>query len=234
MKPKGFAPIVLIIGAVLGCLSAALSQEKLRWYSFGNTPNEDAVLKYLLPALSSAGKVGLLYYSGAYDAKSSDPIPFPLLDLQPPSKGETDLAAVREIFQNDKDVTVSEKPSGKIAIRVGDISPEILETKILLLTLDSTEQYSPGDAITAIEKTKEVEASMHRFRFRPTLNLGGQVVQPAEGLPHLPPSMKNVTVDQALDAIAETFRGIVVYGVCAQPNGTQLLYIDLAYAQFSP
>jgi len=232
MKPKGFAPTVLMIGAIFGYLSAAFPQEKLRWYSFGNTPNEDAVLKYLVPSLSSAGKASLLYYSGAYDPKGSDPIPFPLLDLQPPSKGETGLAAVREIFQNDKNVTVSEEPSGIIAIRVGDISPEILETKISLLSLDSTEQYSPGDAITAIEKTKEVEASMRRFRFRPTLNLGGQVVEPGEGFPHLPPSMKNVTVDQALDLIAQAFGGIVVYGVCAQPDGTRLLYIDVAYAQF--
>jgi hypothetical protein len=232
MKTRGLAPTVFTIGAILGCLSPALPQEKLRWYSFGSTPNEDAVLKYLVPALSSAGKAGLLYYSGAYDAKSSDPVPFPLLELQAPSKSETGLAAVREIFQSDKNVTVSEEPSGIITIRVGDISPEILETKISLLRLDRTEQYSPGDAITAIEKTKDVEASMRRFRLRPTLNLGGQVVQPAEGLPHLPPSMKNVTVDQALGSIAETFRGIVVYGVCAQPDGTRLVYIDLAYAQF--
>jgi hypothetical protein len=232
MKPRRLALVVLMLGAILGCLGAGFAQEKLRWYSFGNTPNEEAVLKYLVPALTSAGNSSVLYYSGVYNAKGSDPVPFPLLELQPPSKGETGLAAVREIFQNDKDVTVSEKPSGTITIKVGDVSPEILETKISLLTLDRTEQYSPGDAITAIEKTKEVEASMRRFRFRPTLNLGGQVVQSAEGLPHLPPSMKNVTVDQALGSIAETFRGIVVYGVCAQPNGTRLLYIDLAYAQF--
>jgi hypothetical protein len=50
-----------------------------------------------------------------------------------------------------------------------------------------------------------------------------------EGAPHLPPLMTNVTVDDALDSVAQTFKGIVLYGACTQPDGKELFdinYID--------
>jgi hypothetical protein len=232
MKLRGVAHIVFLVGSVWGCLSAAaLPQAKQRWYSFGTTPNEDAVLKYLRPALNSAGKAGRLYYRGACQQESGDPIPFPLIETRLPSRGETGLAAVREIFQNDKDVTVTEGLSGIIRIRIAETSTEILETKISLLTLNRMEQYNPGDAISAIERTKEVEAAMRKFGLRLPLNLGGLESLPTNMRPHLSPSMKNVTVDQALDSIAKTFRGIVVYGECAEPaepGGARLFDIDFA------
>lgn len=44
------------------------------------------------------------------------------------------------------------------------------------------------------------------------------VVHPADGLPHLPPVLTDVTMDQALDLVSGTFRGVVLYGFCASAN----------------
>lgn len=49
---------------------------------------------------------------------------------------------------------------------------------------------------------------------------------PAEGAPHLPPLMQSVTVDDALNSVARTFEGIVLYGTCSQPDGKELFKID--------
>jgi hypothetical protein len=40
-----------------------------------------------------------------------------------------------------------------------------------------------------------------------------------KGLPHLPGSVNDVTVDQALDMIAKTWGGPVVYGACTAQTG---------------
>jgi hypothetical protein len=46
---------------------------------------------------------------------------------------------------------------------------------------------------------------------------------PLPGLPHLPRTIKNVTLDRALDAVAKTFSGIVVFGYC---TNTRLYNVD--------
>jgi hypothetical protein len=42
--------------------------------------------------------------------------------------------------------------------------------------------------------------------------------------------MKNVTVDEALDSVARTLRGIITYGICKRPNGKALFNIDYVFA----
>ncbi|MGC2405114.1 MAG: hypothetical protein WA431_01755, partial [Candidatus Cybelea sp.] len=52
---------------------------------------------------------------------------------------------------------------------------------------------------------------------------------PVKGAPHLPELMQNVTLDEQLDAVARTFKGIVTYGVCVQPNGKSLFRLGFVY-----
>lgn len=235
MKLRGVALTVLMLGSVLACLSAAPSsraQEDSYSYSTSKR-NEDAVLKYLLPVLSSAGKPGRLYYRAACHAEG-DPVPFPLTEVQLPSKGKTGLAAVQEIFQSDKNVTVTEEPSGIITIRIGDVPAAILQTKISLLSLEPIEQYNPTEVIRAIESSKDMEAAMRSLGVSPvSIPFDGLFTPPGKGMPHLPPSVKNVAVGQALDSVAETFKGIVIYGECAEPakpGGRRLFWLDFADA----
>jgi hypothetical protein len=61
---------------------------------------------------------------------------------------------------------------------------------------------------------------MHELKLRPMMRVTDMIlVQPAGGLPHLPGVLTDLTVDQALDVVAKTFRVIVLYGFC--PSSAQ-------------
>ncbi|MGA7356133.1 MAG: hypothetical protein WBW76_11965 [Candidatus Cybelea sp.] len=67
------------------------------------------------------------------------------------------------------------------------------------LTLDPIEQYA---ALSALDKIA-ITADMY--------------------------AMQNVTLDEQLDAVAGTFKGIVTYGVCVQSNGKSLFRLGFIY-----
>jgi hypothetical protein len=84
-------------------------------------------------------------------------------------------------------------------------------------------------AIVAILETREIKRASRSLGWQPVSHLGGTVSDPFADLPHLPSSIKNMTVDQVLDLIATTFQRPVVYGACAQPTGSKgekLFWID--------
>lgn len=209
---------VLILGFISGFQNAKASPsaQEISQSQAAGKRNEYAVLKYLVPALGQAEKVGRIYYAPSSCVPDEDyPDPFPKINVQPPSKSQSGLASVREIFQGDKNVEVEEKPSGIIRIRIGKVPEEILQTPISRITLDSTQQYNPGNAIGAIRSSEEVRAAMQRLGIHHAhwvTNRG--VAEPAPGLPHLSDSLTSLTMEQALDQVAQTFRGIVVYGTC--------------------
>lgn len=184
--------------------------------------HEDTVLGYLRDVAWSSRKAIRLYYQADCQPMKNSvvdySVPFPFFPLQAPSADKTGVAAVREIFKNAKDVTIAEEPLGIIRIWVGKVPTEILRTRISLLTLDREAQYDPSSAIGAIESTKEVEAAKTSLGLSDAPYGGGLVALAENGLPCLPASMKNITVDQALDMIAKTWGGPVVFGVCSSPT----------------
>lgn len=210
---------ILMLGSFCGFhkLEASPSTQVISQSEGGK--NENAILRYLLPVLKSDEKAGRLYYRATCQPDNNYPIPFPKISVHPPSKSSTGLAAVREIFQNDKNVSVMEGQPGIISIWIGKAPDAILQTKISLLTLKPIAQYNYSIAFVAIENSKEVRAAMleHGLRVPSTL-INDILVQPAKGLPHLPSTMTNVTMDQALDMVARTFRGVVIYGACTEPR----------------
>jgi hypothetical protein len=183
---------------------------------------EEAVLGYLRDVAWSSRKAIRLYYRAdcrpMKDSVVDYSVPFPFFPLQPPSGDKTGVAAVREIFKNAEDVTIAEEPLGIIRIWVGEVPTEILRTRISLLTLDREAQYDPSSAIAAIESTKEVEAAKTSLGLSEAPYGGGLVALAENGLPCLPASMKNITVDEALDMIAKTWGGPVVFGICSSPT----------------
>jgi hypothetical protein len=191
--------------------------------------NRDTLLKHLRPALESAGGAGRLYYIEICGAGGV--ARFPRIRVQPPSKGKKGLAAVQEVFKDGNEVTVTQGRSGMIRINVGKVPSEILQTKIRLLTLKPEAQYTEQLAIIAMTSTKEVEAAMRKFGLEhPVVVVSIHVLEPIPGVPqpHLPRSFRNVTLDQALDSVAKTFGGIVIYGECARPTGTRFFDVDFA------
>ncbi|HUE62431.1 MAG TPA: hypothetical protein VMO04_04830, partial [Chthoniobacterales bacterium] len=197
--------------------------------------NFDAVWQYVKPAIFGSNKAVRLYYRAncrvTKDYFGQEPVPFPFVKVQPPSKGKTSLTAIREIFKNDKNVTVREDSVGIIRIWIGKVPTAILQTKLTVLTLDPKDQYNPDDASGAILQTKEMQAAMGSLRFRTPAKVAGAVAEPMKGLPHLPASIRNVTMEQALDKIAKTWagEGAIIYGVCGEPteqNGDTLFSLD--------
>jgi hypothetical protein len=128
------------------------------------------------------------------------------------------------MFQNHKEITVAEE-SGIIRIRIGNMPDAILRTRISLIKLKPMEQYNPDPAMAAIEETKEVKTAMRRLGFQsPVVVASGPLAVPEEEFLHLPTSIRNVTMDEALDLIAKTFKGIVIYGACARPSNGERLF----------
>lgn len=189
--------------------------------------NKDMMLKYLRPALRTAGGIGRISYTTSC-YKNGQPVPFPELRVRPAANGEKGLAAVRSVFRDDKNVAVVQDRSGMVRITIGKPASAILQTKIRSLALKPLDRYNPGLAIVAIEKAKEVQVAMEKLGLQPpeVVVLDMNVAEPAKGLPHLPATLADITVDQALDLVAKTFGGIAYYGVCADRNGKQLFSMD--------
>jgi hypothetical protein len=184
--------------------------------------NKASVLKYLMPVLTQAGKVGRIYFAADCppdEAYPYVPYPFPTISVKPPAEGASGVAAVQEMFREDKNVTIEEKPEGIVRVRIGGPNEELLQTRIANITFNSEEQYNSEWAIRAIKSTKEVAATIHNLGItgdsRPVTWLE---TAPDERLPHLPDSIKNVTMDEALDRVAQTFGGMVVYGTCVKQH----------------
>jgi len=84
-------------------------------------------------------------------------------------------------------------------------------------------------AISAIENTTEVEVAECKLGFdHPNIVFGGGIALPEQGvrLPHLPASMKDLTMDRVLDAVAKSFGGVVIYETCEERSGKRLVSLD--------
>ncbi len=191
-----------------------------------------AVLTNFRSVLSSAGKSGRIYYH-AICAPDDDnfPLRFPNLDVQHPVEGGSDLAMVRSIFRLSPDVTVAEDTPGIIRVRVGTVPDAILRTRLSTLKLTPIDQYNSISTIWAIQNSPEVRSAMEKLHIVvPVRAVNMPVVMPAKGLPHLPPELSDVTIDQALDIIARTWGGVVLYGVCTEPDAYEIFDTSVSIA----
>ena len=195
--------------------------------------NRESLLRYLRPVLKAAGGGGRLYYRvQCWSKDAGDDFSYPQLELEAPSPERTGLDAVREIFKKSSEVTVTQDRNGMIGIRIGDVSNQLLETKINVLKLKELERYNPQEAMMAIERTSEVRAKMRQLGIvDPPTILHEHLLKPAPGLPHLPASFEKIAFDEALDQVARTFNCLVVYGECTRADSTHLIsveFVDIA------
>jgi hypothetical protein len=194
--------------------------------------NERAALKYLWSVLDYGAKVSRIQYRGSCQLRpdAHPVISFPQLDVHPPSKGKSGVAAVRDIFRQARDISVTEADSGIIRVRIGSVPDAILRVRISNLALTPEEQFNYWLAIFKIENAPEVQSAMQTLKISiPPRPVSIGVVQPANGLAHLPGVIRNVTMDQALDLVAKTFRGIVLYGFCTPPDQYEIDFADAGY-----
>lgn len=178
--------------------------------------NQRVVVNYLWRVASASDVAIRLYYRGRCSTRADFVIPFPSIKVQPPPKGKTPVAAIREIFERDKNVTVREDANGIIRIWIGKMPTAILQTKISDLTLDEMAQYNPDQAIVVINNTKEVKAAVDLLALKPAWSASSARALPQKELPHLPAHLKDMTVEQILDLMAKTWDGPVIFGACAE------------------
>jgi hypothetical protein len=183
-------------------------------FSEAGIRNKDAVLKYLEPTLNLAGKAGRIYYATACSSDGYFLNSFPEITVHPPSNDVSGLSAVREIFQANKNIEIEERPAGIIRVRIGNVPDALLQTTISHINFGHM-LWEVHEAIGDIVYSKDGRAAqkklgIHEDSFAVSIRTG----PPANGLPYLPDSLTNVTMDEALDVVAQGFKGIVVYGIC--------------------
>lgn len=184
------------------------------------------ILNYLGPALDPAG-VRLSYATKCADGAGIPPIP--PVRLSAPSRASTGYSAVTMIFSDNQNVVVTKNVDGVITIKMGRVREELLHAHIRVLILRPIAQYNPGLVIDALENTVEMRSAMDTLGLRPSSVFRiGLLKSPWSGRPHVPHVLKNVTVDQVLDLLAKTFRGVITYGVCTQGSPRRLFFINFA------
>jgi hypothetical protein len=194
------------------------------------------VLDYVRPVLPSIGGGVVISSAGACPANDNgtQDIFFPSVYLQP-AKGRTGVDALRQIFRDDPNVTIVQGQSRPLRISIGSVSSALFATRIDRLALNSRARYDPQLSLSAIMATPEVATaeggSNAQFIWRGRLRMICCAIpqigaNPPEDAPHLPSIMQNITVDEAFDAVARTFKGFVTYTSCTQPDGETLFQLD--------
>lgn len=185
---------------------------------------DDAVVDYLRPILSNIGGAARVNYAGTCTGRY---VSVPSIDAQPAPPGTRGISAVRQIFRSDPHVAVMRDRSGMFRITIGSPSTTVLQTRLPALTLDSNTQYTPLAAVNSIAIAADIYAKQKRLGFGLASTVFEVIMRgPSKGAPHLPGVMQNVTIDEALDSVARTFKGIVLYGGCKQPDGKELFKIS--------
>lgn len=227
---RWIALLMVLLGGTLEFQSLEASPiNQVQPKSEGKT-NADAVLDSLKPILKSSAKVARIYYLGSCEKEDGYYVAsFPRIRVQSPLGNNTGLTAIRDVFRNDANVKVSEGTDGIIRVVIGKLPVTILDTKISTITFDQDQRYTENLALTRIQGSKEVrEAKQAQGIHRDGIPLDMSAIKPAvPGAPRLPASMINLTLDQALDSVAETFRDIVVYGACTEPRIYTIYYVPL-------
>jgi len=191
--------------------------------------NERKLLKALAPILKSEGKVARIYYQVMCQPDFNYPAPFPSVGIRENSAGASGIRAIMRMFENDSLVSVSVSSPEIVRIEIGKISQSLLNTKISVLRLPMPEQYDPVSAIRAIEMTPEIQSAMRKYKSRGSSRVSNQLAPlPAPGAPHMPSLMRNVSMDQALDEVAKTFKGTVIYGSCSPQRMIDITFVGNA------
>jgi hypothetical protein len=217
---------MLLIGSLFGASQCVFAQElpknEADLYNL-SVRNQEILHRNLGPLLKATTGAGRVYVQSKCLGDSANILFFPRIDVKPKTQTKPSVAAIREALANNRNVRVAQSRPGILGIWIGDVSNDLLSTRIHVLRLGDRERYNYTKAIAAIIDTKEVQAKMREARMDAVPNVAiYPIVGPGPQLPHLPASMTDVTVDEALDRIARTFGGLVIYWECKGENSTRL------------
>lgn len=227
---------VFLLGASTICSGAPSAEDHNNATRDARAKAEYEMFTDLTTALVATGKFARIYvHDDPCQVGELGWLVFPEMKFRAPAKGQKGLEAIRYMFGDDPHTEVSEDPSGMVRITIGKVSAELLGTKVHSLAFSQRAQYNPqlpvpDGSIDTILSAPEVKTVMAKLKVS---TIGGffEIIEapPIETDPHLPPSMNDVTVDEALDIVARTFGGVVSYEECRNPDGEGFIDVDLRW-----
>jgi hypothetical protein len=173
----------------------------------------DSLADQLQPFVNRSHQGAQVYYrASCHKDGGFQSLSFPGLQLRRVSGKETGLHAIRAMLPKG---AVVESRSGSVYVRLGKIPEQLIRTRIDKLVFSPDEQFTDVLAVMAIERNPDVRAAMQKLGYNlPLEDISVLPSKPQEGAPHLPPTLSHVTIDEAFNLVAKTFRGIVFVGFC--------------------
>lgn len=143
-----------------------------------------------------------------------------------PKAGAPVVQALHDAFAQEPRLTVKQDEAGRIRVVGGNVHTDLLDLRLSQITFHSED--NPRDAAESLDTLPEVKAYMqsHHIKFVNAMN----ALAPMPKGAHLSATLKNVTVSEALDRIAQSFPGVWIYGECTTPSGERL--VDFTFIEF--
>lgn len=176
--------------------------------------------------LNATGKSARIYYGGDCQVPDNNTnlMPQPSLRFNANTKDVNDLEALTRALANNDNLSIVER-GDIIGLYINYEREKFLDTEIADVSFSVEEQYNANLALSAIAEDGALQAAEEVFgKQHMALLLIEGVRQPTEGYPHLPPSISNVSFDEALDVVAKTFHGIVFYETCGPTSNYKVLF----------
>jgi hypothetical protein len=198
----------------------------LAFWSVGGSSAQDVSLLYpnprplipLLQVLDSANLSGSLQISGVCESKKLPK--FPEVEEK---KGDSTLTTLGEMLSSNSGLTVSQDSNGIIRIVGPDVPTDFLNVKIAHITFEGSKHtalLSPTHAMWTVLAAPEVVAFFKSHDIERPLQFeffsGDPFVTPPPDHPHISGTLDNVTVEEALYRILQTFPGVWFYGNCVR------------------
>jgi hypothetical protein len=137
--------------------------------------------------------------------------------------------AITALSRIDPRVSWTRGPDGMLRVRDGNVPDDVLGIRLRRVQFKNRAQ--PGFAIQDILSTPEVQAYFKEHHIEEGLyaRMGDLGLLPGntKGLPRLSTTLRNVTVEEALDHVAQFFHKLWIYSDCA--NGPRRLVVVTAY-----
>lgn len=211
----------IAMAALLFLVGSCFSQDK-------GGVDQRVALQEVHKILSSEQRSGSLEYWGFCDLNKGWP-DFP--EPRPVSghKGSA-LDVLQEMFADDPKMRVIQERDGKIRMVETNVPQDFLEVKIHHLSFsvpytNGAIAHSGAMAVSVLLNAPEVRAFMDQNIGRTVpwegWGMPGQIVLDGPSVPEL----NDVTVEQALDHVLQTFPGFWFYQNCHDPNGRRKISV---------
>lgn len=188
------------------------------------------VIDFVVDAFGRAGVPGSLVTGGTCNAPNSGSDAVSDVLPNPPSGPFHSIdAALTALVKADPRVSWRRGPDGVIRVWDGKVPEGLLHLRLKQVHL--RDRARAWRALNDILSAPGVRVYFRKKHLRWGLysTMGGITSGGGtKGLPRLSATMRNVTVEQALDRVAEFFRGVWIYSYC-QSGPRRLVVITLQY-----